>query len=222
MLQTRDELGHDFRSGLRPSARARRSVRPTAIALRSHRSFQPSGARGNTEGSGRPKRSALSLRPLAVDYPVAAGPRPPTSRPSSCGSRDGERPAIPRHRGRGTTLHRSRSRLSGAADTPRGLGISSANRNRVPSQAACAPRANTAATPRASPIPPAAMTGIGATASTTAGTNGSVATPPHTCPPASQPCATMMSTPHPTARRASSALPTVCRTSPPASCTGST
>ena len=39
-----------------------------------------------------------------------------------------------------------------------------------------APSASTAATPRASPIPPAAITGSGATASTTAGTKGSVAT----------------------------------------------
>ena len=60
----------------------------------------------------------------------------------------------------------------------------------MPSHAAWAPKASTAATPRASPIPPAAITGTGATASTTAGTNGSVATVPHTCPPASQPCAT--------------------------------
>ena len=45
-------------------------------------------------------------------------------------------------------------------------------------------RASTAATPRASPIPPAAITGTGVTASTTAGTNGSVATLPQTCPPA--------------------------------------
>ncbi len=37
----------------------------------------------------------------------------------------------------------------------------------------------------ASPIPPAATTGTGATESTTAGTSGSVATPLHTCPPAS-------------------------------------
>src|SRR5689334_18572895 len=58
-------------------------------------------------------------------------------------------------------------------------------RNRVPSQAACAPSANTAATPRASPMPPAAITGTGATASTTADTSGRVATVPHTWPPAS-------------------------------------
>ena len=46
----------------------------------------------------------------------------------------------------------------------------------MPSHAAWAPRASTAATPRASPIPPAAITGTGATASTTAGTSGRVAT----------------------------------------------
>ena len=54
----------------------------------------------------------------------------------------------------------------------------------MPSHAAWAPRASTAATPRASPIPPAAITGTGATASTTAGISGRVATVPHTCPPA--------------------------------------
>jgi len=89
----------------------------------------------------------------------------------------------------------------------------------VPSQAAWAPRANTAATPRASLIPPAAITGTGVTASTTAGTSGSVATVPDRWPPASQPCATITSAPAATARRASSALPTVCRATPPASCT---
>jgi len=92
----------------------------------------------------------------------------------------------------------------------------------VPSIAAWAPSARTAATPRASPIPPAAITGTGATASATAGTRGSVATLLQTCPPASQPCATITSTPDAAARRASSALPTVCMTIPPASCTGST
>ena len=89
----------------------------------------------------------------------------------------------------------------------------------MPTHAAWAPRASTAATPRASPIPPAAITGTGATASTTAGTSGRVAMLPHTCPPASQPWATITSTPDATARRASSAVPTVCRTIPPASCT---
>ena len=101
-------------------------------------------------------------------------------------------------------------------------GISSASRNRVPSHAAWAPRASTAATPRASPIPPAAITGTGATASTTAGISGRVAIVPHTWPPASQPWATMTSTPDATDRRASSAVPTVCMTRPPASWTGPT
>lgn len=60
------------------------------------------------------------------------------------------------------------------------------------------PSTSTAARPRPSPIPPAAMTGTGATASTTAGTSGSVATCPRTCPPASHPCATTTSTPEAT------------------------
>jgi len=43
--------------------------------------------------------------------------------------------------------------------------------SRVPIMAACAPSARAATSPRASPIPPAAAIGIGATASTTRGTN---------------------------------------------------
>ena len=57
---------------------------------------------------------------LPVDYLAPAGPRPPTSRPLSCGGRGEERPAIPPHRGWRTTLHRSRSRRSGGAGIPRG------------------------------------------------------------------------------------------------------
>ena len=68
-------------------------------------------------------------------------------------------------------------------------------------------------------MPPAAITGTGATASTTAGTSGNVATVPHTCPSASQPCATTTSAPDATARRALAALPTMYRTIPPASWT---
>ncbi len=100
--------------------RAQRSVRPTAIAPRSRLLFRRVGARGSIEGWVRPKRSALSLPLLPVDCPVAAGQRPPTSRPLSCEGRGGESPAIPPHKGWRTTLHRSRSRLSGGADTPRG------------------------------------------------------------------------------------------------------
>jgi hypothetical protein len=58
--------------------------------------------------------------PPPVDYPVAVGPRPPTSRPLSCGWRGAERPATPTHRGWRTTLHRSRPRLSDDAGIPRG------------------------------------------------------------------------------------------------------
>src|SRR5215218_2864056 len=60
-----------------------------------------------------------------------------------------------------------------------------------------------AARPRPSAMPPAANTGVGATASTTAGTSGKVdrSAP---CPPASVPCATMMSAPAALAARPSS------------------
>ena len=61
--------------------------------------------------------------------------------------------------------------------------------------------------------------GPGATASTTAGTSASVDAVPRTWPPASQPCATMMSAPSATACRASSTLPTVTISRAPASCT---
>ena len=71
-------------------------------------------------------------------------------------------------------------------------------------------------------MPPAATTGTGETASTTAGTSAMVATPSQTCPPASHPCATMMSTPAATLRRASAGVPTVCITRDPASWMGST
>ena len=97
------------------------------------------------------------------------------------------------------------------------IDTSSEARNRVPTQTPAAPSANAAAMPRPSAMPPAAITGVLPTASTTAGTSGNVATVPLTWPPASQPCATTISTPISTARLASSALPTVyITTAPPA------
>src|SRR4051794_37327884 len=65
--------------------RAQRSVPPTVIAPPSHRSFQPSAARGNIDGWVPPNRSVRSLRPLRVYYPAPADPRPPSSRRLSCG-----------------------------------------------------------------------------------------------------------------------------------------
>ena len=75
---------------------------------------------------------------------------------------------------------------------------------RVPICTPWAPSANAARKPRASPMPPAAMTGI-FTASTTCGTSGSVATLP-TWPPASVPDATTASTPSASMRRACSTV----------------
>ena len=79
-------------------------------------------------------------------------------------------------------------------------------RKRVPITAPCAPNISAAAKPRPSMIPPAASTGTGATASTTAGTRGRVARVAP-CPPASLPCATIRSAP---AATASSAAGTSC------------
>src|SRR5947199_213026 len=81
-------------------------------------------------------------------------------------------------------------------------------RNRVPRTTPSAPSASAATTPRASAIPPAATTGVGATASTTRGTRTIVATWPATWPPASTPCATMTSTPARAACRAAATDPT--------------
>lgn len=78
-----------------------------------------------------------------------------------------------------------RSRYAGS------LGVLSATTNLVPIHAACAPRTSTAARPRPSPIPPAAITGVGETASTTVGSRTRVPMEPQTCPPASAPCATI-------------------------------
>ena len=61
--------------------------------------------------------------------------------------------------------------------------------------------------PRPSAIPPAATTGTGATASTTAGTSGNVEIRP-VWPPASVPCAVTTSTPASAARRAPSTVRT--------------
>ena len=79
---------------------------------------------------------------------------------------------------------------------------SSHARNTVPIWTASAPRARAAITPRASPIPPAAMTGK-STTSTTSGTSDSVPVSESSagrrndprCPPASKPEATTASTP---------------------------
>ena len=90
-----------------------------------------------------------------------------------------------------------------------------------PVQAPSAPSASAAATCRPQPIPPAASTGVGATASTTSGTRTSVAISP-VWPPASLPDAITMSTPASTWRRACSAVPMSAATSTPRSCTLST
>ena len=66
--------------------------------------------------------------------------------------------------------------------------------NRVPIQAPCAPSRSAAARPRPSAMPPAATTGIGATASTMAGSSANVPMAP-ACPPASPPWAMMTSAP---------------------------
>ena len=66
-------------------------------------------------------------------------------------------------------------------------------------------------------MPPAATTGTGATASTTAGTSARVAVVPRTWPPASQPWATMTSAPASAARTASATLPTLIIRRAPAS-----
>ena len=72
-------------------------------------------------------------------------------------------------------------------------------------------QASAATTPRASAMPPAAITGTGPTASTTAGTSVSVEVVPRTCPPASPPWATITSTPASAAATASATEPTVWR-----------
>ena len=95
------------------------------------------------------------------------------------------------------------------------IATSSLARNRVPIHTPETPSVSAAASPRPSAMPPAAMTGISPTASTTAGMSGIVATLPRTWPPASQPWATTISTPQSTARRASLAFPTVCMTTAP-------
>ena len=71
---------------------------------------------------------------------------------------------------------------------------------RVPSCAPTAPSDSAARKPRASPIPPAAITGT-FTASTTCGTSGMVAIWP-TWPPPSVPLATMASAPSASTRKA--------------------
>src|SRR4029453_6137574 len=62
-------------------------------------------------------------------------------------------------------------------------------------ETACAPRLRAATRLRPLPIPPAAMTGVGCTASTTSGTRVESAVVLFTCPSASTPWAMMASTP---------------------------
>jgi hypothetical protein len=71
-------------------------------------------------------------------------------------------------------------------------------KNAVPHSTPAAPSIKAAARPRPSAMPPAAMTGIFSTASTTAGTSGNVDRVPP-CPPASVPYATMNCAPSLTA-----------------------
>src|SRR5437667_6483586 len=81
---------------------------------------------------------------------------------------------------------------------PSAMGASTDARKRVPMFTPAAPSSRAAAMPRPSPIPPAATTGSGRTASTTCGMSGSVLT---NCPkpPASPPWAITASTPRPAA-----------------------
>ena len=97
---------------------------------------------------------------------------------------------------------------------PFAIGDSSVARKRVPSSTPSAPRARAAARPRPSATPPAASTGIGATALTTMGTSGIVPMSP-ICPPPSVPCATMMSTPARAATFASATVEIMCIASAP-------
>ena len=71
-------------------------------------------------------------------------------------------------------------------------------KNAVPHSTPAAPSIKAAARPRPSAMPPAAMTGMFPTASTTAGISGNVDRVPP-CPPASVPCATMNCAPSLTA-----------------------
>src|SRR3990172_210771 len=91
----------------------------------------------------------------------------------------------------------------------------------VPTQAPRAPRQSAAARPRPSPMPPAASTGLGATASTTCGTSAIVPTRP-VWPPASAPCATTTSVPPSATRRAFFTFPTRAITLTPAAWNSST
>ena len=92
---------------------------------------------------------------------------------------------------------------------PFAIGASSLARKRVPSSTPSAPRASAAARPRPSATPPAASTGIGATALTTIGTSGIVPIVPM-CPPPSVPWATITSAPARAAAFASATVETMC------------
>src|SRR5439155_19496031 len=110
------------------------------------------------------------------------------------------RPAAAEHRGQRRVLLRRCDDLFLVHRVGRRLGGGEKTRAEGDAHA---PSDSAATTPRASPMPPAAMTGTGAIASTTRGTSTIVATPPATWPPASAPCAMTASTPASTARRAS-------------------
>src|SRR5215475_4410145 len=94
-------------------------------------------------------------------------------------------------------------------------------RNLVPSSTPSAPSMIAAASPRPSAIPPAASTGMGATASTTIGTSVMVVCQP-TCPPPSVPCAMITSAPACAARTASGTPPAMNVTLQPAAWARST
>ena len=96
--------------------------------------------------------------------------------------------------------------------TPRGVAM-----KRVPIHTPTAPSASAARRPRPSAMPPAASTGVGATASTAAGTSTMPPMRP-VCPPASCPCAITASTPLAAWSRACFTLPQSAMTLMPRRC----
>ena len=103
------------------------------------------------------------------------------------------RHGLPVHE-RERTVSRLRGRRGSAPSAPAATSASSTVSHSEPVHTPCAPIASAAAICRPVPMPPAASTGVGATASITSGQSTTLPISP-VWPPPSVPCAMMMSMP---------------------------
>ena len=216
-LQAGGEFGHDVRRWL--GLPGQRDALPSHIESASMSPVIPAiGGAGSYRTMASPEAKCATRRPLLGAARGVGGQRTPTRRQLSCGAPGAGSPATRPSTGWDTAADRSRPRRSADAGSPRGSASPRpagtgcpATRPGRPGRAPRRRRGRHRSRPPRSPAP------VPPRPPPQAPAEGSRRYP--TRRPGFPPCATITSTPDATARRASSAVPTVCRTMPPASWT---